>query len=120
MYKVIVCGDREWHHVDKIENRLKELQEEHGMNLLVVSGGCRGADYICAEACRRLGIDFAEFPANWTGRKKSAGPVRNSIMFNVTQPNLVIAFHHNLDESKGTKNMVDYASKKGCSVEVIG
>ncbi len=36
-----------------------------------------------------------------------------------TKPDLVIAFHNNLEESKGTKHIVNVARKRGIDVEII-
>lgn len=40
-------------------------------------------------------------------------------MFDEHHPDLVLAFHKNIAESKGTKHMMEYAKKKGCPVRLV-
>jgi len=60
-----------------------------------------------------------EFPARWDLYGRAAGPLRNSQMLKEGKPNLVIAFHDNLDSSKGTKDMVNKSLKDNIEVILI-
>jgi hypothetical protein len=66
----------------------------------------------------RIGWDVIKVPADWTKYGKAAGPIRNQEMLDM-DPDLVLAFHSDLDNSKGTKDMVARARKKGVKVIVI-
>lgn len=127
MHVVLVSGDRGWTDIAMMRSVLEELQERHGLDLLVVHGDARGADTIAHELCESLGIDEARFPANWKGRMRVidgrnvyyAGPYRNQLMLDVTEPNEVICFHDRIQWSKGTKDMRDRALKAGLPVRVV-
>lgn len=113
--KVLVCGDRNWANKGIIRKRLLELPS----NVIIIEGGCNGADLIAREVALKIGLEVVEFPAAWKKYGEAAGPVRNIKMLNA-QPHLVIAFHDNIKSSKGTKHTVTEARKRGIKVEVIG
>lgn len=68
---------------------------------------------------KQLGYPVRAYPADWNGLGKRAGVVRNREMFDKEQPELVIAFHNDLSQSRGTLDMVTYARSKGCNVNVV-
>lgn len=45
---------------------------------------------------------------------------RNKEMLEKGKPDLVVAFHENLEKSKGTKNMIMQAKAKGVPIKVFG
>ena len=113
--KVIVCGSRKWTSQDTIYKRLSQLPP----NTIIVEGGCDGADLIARHvALINIGLEVVEFPAAWKKYDKAAGPLRNIKMLN-TNPDLVIAFHNDLKNSKGTKHIITEARKREIEVEVI-
>lgn len=112
--KVVVCGGRGWTNQRVIYNRLMELPS----NTIVVEGECDGADLIGRKIALDIGLEVVGFPAAWKKYDLSAGMIRNIKMPN-TGPKLVIAFHNDLDNSKGTKHIVREARKRGIEVEVI-
>lgn len=113
--KVVVCGSRDWNRYRTIRKRLVELPK----NAIIIEGGCDGADLIAREIALDIGLEVAEFPAAWKKYGKAAGPIRNIKMLN-TKPHLVIAFHDDLNKSKGTKHVIGEARKRGIEVESIG
>jgi hypothetical protein len=78
---------------------------------LVIHGACRGADVRGEWAARFLGIPFQPFPAEWKKYGLAAGPIRNRQMLVEGKPDLVMAFHDNLKNSKGTRDMLARADK---------
>lgn len=112
--KVLICGDRNWSDSKKIADRVKQLPA----NTVVIHGACRGADRIAGNAAFNLGYKIVQFPAQWKKYGRAAGPIRNQRMLD-EKPDLVIAFHSNLAESKGTKNMLKIATDAGIPTEVI-
>jgi len=50
---------------------------------------------------------------------KAAGPIRNREMFK-KRPDLVVGFHENIFQSKGTKDMISVARHDGTPYLVIG
>lgn len=112
--KVVVCGSRDWVDKQIIRDRLLQLPS----NVIIIEGGCRGVDLMAREVALDIGLEVVEFPAAWKKHGKSAGPKRNIKMLN-TGPQLVIAFHDDLQKSKGTKHIVGEARKRDIDVEVI-
>ena len=49
----------------------------------------------------------------------AAGAIRNGQMLTEGKPDLVVAFHGNISISKGTKNMVEQATKAGIRCIVV-
>lgn len=111
---ILVCGSRNWNIMGPVMARLEKLPKLS----TIVEGGCEGADKLARQAADVLGFDVIEYPANWNGRGKAAGPYRNRKMLDL-KPDLVIAFHENLETSKGTADTVREAKRRGIPVEVI-
>jgi len=65
------------------------------------------------------GMSVVAVSAKWDKFGKMAGPLRNSTMIHCYEPNLVVAFHNDIANSKGTKNMVNQAKLAGIEVKII-
>jgi hypothetical protein len=108
---MIICGDREWNDLETMALILDKFPR----HIKIVHGDCRGADKMAALVCQELGFtDIVPYPAQWDKYQRAAGPIRNREMYKKEQPQLVIAFHKNIDESTGTKDMLNVASSDGC------
>ena len=114
---VVVSGSRVWEPMAQIGHELNLVHQEHD-KVLVISGGAKGVDSACRVVCQQRGYFFAEIPAAWVAFGKKAGPIRNGweILF---EPDLVLCFHPNLNNSIGTKDMHKKATKKGFTIKVI-
>ena len=115
MSKVLVCGSRDWTNKEIIKKRLEQLPA----GTTIIHGGCRGADIIAGEVAKELGFEIEVFPASWSIYGRGAGPIRNKQMLTEGEPELVIVFHNNLEESKGTKNMINLAKADKVPVEFV-
>lgn len=111
--KVLVTGSRDWQDRAAIDAGFDLVGPT-----LVAHGDALGADSVANAIAMGRGIDVVKFPANWNGRQKSAGMFRNRLMFDMVQPDVVLAFP--LPQSIGTIGMMKYAESKGCSVLVCG
>lgn len=115
MKLILVCGDRHWRDGSVIQFRLEQLDRD----VTILHGGARGADRIASNIAKALGLHVQEVPAAWAAKGRAAGPIRNRKMLDL-EPDLVIAFHADLDGgSKGTKDCVREARRRGIPVEVI-
>lgn len=112
--RVLVCGDRWWKDLKAITAVLAEYPPD----TIVIHGGAAGADYFAGVAASRLGLACEVYRADWDKYGRAAGPVRNSLMLSHGLPTEVHAFHDNLDQSKGTKDMVQKARRAGVPVTV--
>jgi len=123
--KVLVCGDREWSDRQLILNTLCALNPEMegtanplaGMTLIV--GGARGADKITEHLGHMFGASIPQvYRADWSKYGNAAGPIRNREMLD-QNPELVLAFHDDLDHSKGTRDTVTEAKRRGIKVQLV-
>lgn len=111
--KVIIAGGRDFNDYEFLKqvcSKLSELDSE----IEIVSGGAKGADALGERFANEMGYALKVFPADWSEGRK-AGPIRNSQMANYADA--LIAFWDG--KSKGTKNMIDLATKRGLGVKVV-
>ena len=113
--RILVTGSRNWVDEKKV---YAALREELPVSLLI-EGEAKGADTIAKQAAQRLGIKVLPFRADWRRYGRSAGPIRNQRMLDEGKPDLVLAFHENLEHSKGTKDMINRAKAAGVEVKLI-
>ena len=111
--RLLICGDRNWTDCKMIRDAIEEFKPD-----VVVEGEARGADTLAGIIALSKGIRVIPFPADWNRHGKPAGMIRNALMLKVGKPDLVIAFHDDIEQSKGTKHMVGIARKAGVRVEV--
>ena len=117
---VLICGDRYWNHVGMIKHYLQSLTlNTYPKQITIIEGGCRGADEIAGCVAKELGMTVIEEKADWFKYGKAAGPIRNQLMLDKHKPEIVVAFHNDLEHSKGTKDMLERAKKAGIKTEVI-
>ena len=118
-FKVLISGDRHWVNRERMTCLFLLLPT----NSVIIHGCCRGADMMAESVALELNrkynskFTFQRFPADWTQGLK-AGPLRNIEMVN-ENPHLVLAFHNDIKNSKGTKNLVSVAVKKKCVVILV-
>ena len=108
---VLVTGDREWNDLETMVRELETLPP----NTILIHGDCRGADKMAGLIGDELGLTVVPVPADWIQYGKSAGPIRNRKMYDTYKPTLVLAFHKNINQSSGTRDMMNYAKSKGCT-----
>lgn len=114
-HRVLVTGGRNWNDWSLILTELIEYPRDH---TVVIEGGARGADLLAKKIAKilfgknNIGKDnVEEYPANWNQFGKAAGPIRNQQMLDEGLPTVVLAFHSNIAESRGTKDMIKRALK---------
>jgi len=114
--RVLITGGRDWedeYAIDVIVAGLAALTAGVNERFQLIHGHCpTGADAM-ADTWKDV-VDVVRFPADWSVGKK-AGPLRNRQMLD-EEPDLVIAFHDDLASSKGTKDCVGEARRRGIPV----
>jgi hypothetical protein len=108
---LLVSGGREWTDKNIVEKEILSLGIENIE--LLINGGAKGLDLIAANVALKHEIPFLTIPAKWSRHHKAAGPIRNNVMLNFMniKPTYLLAFHDNIGQSKGTKDMVERAKK---------
>lgn len=81
MYKIIVAGSRSFNNYSEAESILNHIIQNYNSNdVVIVSGGARGADKLGELFAMKKGLKLKVFPANWNKHGKAAGPIRNQEM----------------------------------------
>ena len=115
---VAITGSRYWgedRHFVAITKRLDSLSRA----TVIVLGDARGVDSIARAVATSLGFaDIRRHIADWGAFGRRAGPIRNRAMLD-ENPQLVLAFHDDLANSRGTKDMIQAATRRGIPVEII-
>ncbi len=110
--KLIVAGSRTIQDREIIFKFLDSLKS----NITeIVSGLAKGPDLIGKEWAEENNIPVKEFPADWCGLGKKAGPIRNCQMGDYADG--LVAFWDG--KSNGTKHMIEYAKKKKIPIKII-
>jgi len=109
---VLICGGRDYTDVERVYAFLDNIHKTRPIGL-IVTGACKygGADLLAENWARNREIDYLGVPAKWkTGGKKNAeGPIRNKLMIDLVNPEIVIGF----PGGSGTAGMLRIAEKKG-------
>jgi len=109
--KVIIAGSRDFTD----DEQLRAAIADAGFEILaVISGGARGVDALGEKWAEENGIPVKVFPADWDLHGKAAGPIRNREMAEAADA--LIALWDG--ESRGTKNMINTARKKGLKTHI--
>lgn len=119
--KLLVTGGREWEDAELVDEALCLVLELTGLKsneLIVIEGGARGLDTIAHEVAAHLGCKVITMPAEWSRYGKGAGMIRNRRMLD-KGPDLVLGFHSDFNNSKGTKDCVLQAHERSLPVAVI-
>lgn len=111
--RVLICGDRNFRDAKRIFHYLSTVPKD----TVIIEGEARGADTIVWVCCEILGLKYMSFPADWAAYHKAAGVIRNQQMLEEGKPDLVLFYHDNLDESRGTIDMITRADKSGVAVD---
>lgn len=124
--KILVTGDREWTNKNVIRSVLVTLPRD----TVIIHGYARGADTLADEVARECGFTVIRCPAHWSHTDKKwvevygeckpdcremvgrpAGVIRNKKMADTHHPDGIMAFHNDIDNSRGTKHMVEYGKR---------
>ena len=117
--KVIVAGGRDFKDYELLKCTLDNFQQEYGNITEVISGTTKGVDKLGEQFANENNIPIKRFVPDWEGLGKKAGHVRNRLMGDYAKEHngMLVAFWDK--QSKGTKGMIDYATKIGLKSVVV-
>ena len=114
--RVVIAGCRDYENFEEakrfIDICLSNVRKEN--EIIIVSGGAKGADAIGEWYAKENGLGVEKYPADWEKYGRRAGPIRNKQMAEISD--YVICFWD--EKSKGTKSMIDYAKKLNKPVRI--
>ena len=104
--KIVVAGSRDYTNYEEAVEFIKQsIQELTVLNdIIILSGGCKGADMLGERYAKEYGYKTKKFPAQWGKFGKAAGIIRNKEM--ADNADAIICFWNG--KSKGTKALIDY------------
>ena len=115
-YRVILAGCRVFADYELLKEKCDfYLQNKEKEDIIIVSGHASGADALGEHYAQERGYETEIYPADWKTNGRAAGPIRNAQM--ATVADALIAFWDG--KSRGTKNMIDTATKRGLQVAVV-
>lgn len=116
--RILVCGGREFRNVEKMNAVLSQVCSwaPDRANLVIIHGGCRGADQMAGQWAKENNVKVVEVPAKWAEHGNAAGPIRNQLMIDQFAPTQGVVFHG----GRGTLDMLARLFNAGISTWVVG
>lgn len=122
-FRIIIAGGRDFNDALLMQQSCDPIMQDliqKGYAIEIVSGTARGADQFGELYAASRNLPVKQFPADWKRYGKSAGYRRNAQMADYANElpyGGLIAFWDG--KSRGTKAMIELATKKGLMVEVF-
>lgn len=115
---ITVAGPRDYTNSEfvysELDKILSRIINRYNRRIHIVEGGAAGVDAIAKQYAISRNMLFTEVRAEWNKFGRSAGPIRNSKMAEIS--NYCIAFYRG---SKGTASMILEALKKDKNVYLV-
>lgn len=115
LFKVVIFGSRTFGDYQFLKDRLNLLLAKKLPDVEIVHGCATGADAAARLYAMELGLPHKLFTADWKGKGKAAGPLRNAEMAEYAEAG--VAFWDG--KSRGTANMIEQLKKRGKPVKVV-
>ena len=109
--RVIIAGGRNITDYSLVSTALGESEFNPTE---IVSGMAPGVDTLAIQYAKENNLPLKEFHADWNTYKRAAGPIRNRQM--AEYGDALVAIWDG--ESRGTKNMIEEATKRNLQVYV--
>ena len=118
--RLIIAGSRDFFDYNLVANEANLFiaairTGTPNAQISIVSGNAKGVDELGEQFAKDNNLEVIRIPAEWERHGRFAGPIRNKEM--VKLGTHVLAFWDG--KSKGTKSMINLATKKGLIVKVV-
>lgn len=120
--RILVTGDRKYTDGRLVEFVLVQLERELGLapdEMTLIHGAASGADMIAANRATLMCWRVERYPAEWKRYGRAAGPIRNKAMLD-SGVDICIAFHDDIHNSKGTRDMLTRCLQNGIKTALYG
>jgi len=116
-FNLIVAGGRDFANYPLLCRAIDGLRDSvlSDYEVVIISGGARGADQLGELYARQVGLRCIVQPADWNTHGKRAGHLRNEQMGDQSQG--LLAFWDG--ESRGTRHMIAYMRNLGKPTKTI-
>jgi hypothetical protein len=119
--RVVVAGGRRFNDYNLLKIMLLHYFKNFEMkDIEIISGNARGADKLGERFADEFGCSKKIFIPDWDTHKKAAGYERNKEMAEYANENgngYCVCFWD--EKSKGTKHMIDLATKNGLKTKTV-
>ena len=117
-FALLIAGSRNYTDYPELK-RICDLLLKNQRDVLIVSGGARGADTLAKRYADERGFLFQEFPADWNKHGKAAGYIRNRQMHDYIArfPNRGCVLFWD-GESKGTKQNIPLSEERHTPIRI--
>lgn len=116
----LVVGSRTFDNYTAMAQKLDFLLRNQGKDVVIVSGGAKGADSLAERYAKERGYGLVVFLADWEKYGRAAGYIRNHEMHEYIshmEKRGVVAFWDG--QSRGTKHNFELSEKYGNPIKVI-
>ena len=113
--KVIIAGGRDFNDYDLLKKKCDKILSEIKEDIIIVSGGAKGADSLGERYANERGFGIDYFIPDWNKYGRAAGMLRNAEMSK--HADAAIIFWD--QKSRGSKNMIELSKKEGLKLRVI-
>lgn len=114
--RVFIAGCRDFDDYELLKEECDYfLQAEKKEDVVINSGHALGADALGERYAQDRGYELETYPADRNAHGRAARPIRNAQMAEIADA--LIAFWDG--KSRGTKNMIDTATKRDLQVAVV-
>jgi predicted Rossmann fold nucleotide-binding protein DprA/Smf involved in DNA uptake len=115
----LIVGSRTFNNYTAFEQKVDYLLQNYS-DVVIVSGGAKGADALAKRYAKERGLQYVEFPANWDKYGKTAGYIRNEEMHKYIaqfEKRGCIAFWDG--KSRGTQHNFPLAKKYNTPLKIV-
>ncbi len=115
--RIVIAGYRTYTDYERaatfFDRCLQNIRKQY--EIIILSGGCRGADSLGERYAQERGYAVERYPAKWHAYGKAAGPLRNEMM--AQRADYVICIWDGY--SRGTASMIDCAQRGGKPLRIM-
>lgn len=132
MIKIGIIGSRKWNNKEKVQEAVEQCLDKYGTDIVIVSGGAKGADTLGKTVALEKGLQYIEYnpaheawneysgkPKEWYGKEYKVGNFFERNTFIAEDSYILFAFIPDGHKSNGTMDTVNKALKLKKNVVIV-